>query len=175
MTARNLFNIILKVLGLFFIRDFLAVVPQFLSLISMFVNYSGGGAISPFIASLLSIAAYGFIAYALIFKTEWVIEKLRLEDGFDQESFSLNMHRSTILSIAVIVIGALMVVNALPVSLRQLFLYFQYKRQQSGFINFYPEPDNTILLIHLAEILIGLLLLGNQRKIVAYIEFKRKN
>lgn len=175
MTARSLFNIILKVLGLFFVRDFLAVVPQFLSLISMFVNFSGGSAISPFVASFLSIAAYGLIAYALIFKTEWVIEKLRLEDGFDQEVFSLNMHRSTILSIAVIIIGGLMVLNALPALIRQLFLYFQYKRQQSGFINTYPEPDNTMLFLGLAEILIGLLLLGHQRKIVAYIEFKRKN
>lgn len=173
MTPGSLFNIILKVLGLFFIRDFLTIIPQFLSVISLFLNFSDG-AISPFVASILSVAVYGYIAYVLIFKTGWVIEKLKLDEGFTEEFFPLNIHRSTVLNIAVITIGGLMVISAIPVLLRQLFLYYQYLRGQNAFLNTYPQPDSTIIIIYVAELIIGLLMLGSGRQLVNYIELKRK-
>jgi hypothetical protein len=41
MTPRSLFMVILKVLGLFFIQDFLAAVPQLLSALFYFTKADG--------------------------------------------------------------------------------------------------------------------------------------
>jgi len=104
MTARVLFSIILKVLGILFIKDILFSIPEFVFFISYYITaeYGGFGAIALFV---LSIGSYILAAYGLIFKTYWLIDKLKLEDGLGADPVSLNMHRSTVLSISVIVIA----------------------------------------------------------------------
>ena len=178
MTARNLFSIILKVLALFFIRDFFAMLPQLFTLISMsgygeFMNEETGF-ISPIIATILSIGAYGLMAYALLFRTEWVIDTLRMEKGFSKEPLPLSIHRSTVLTIAVIIVGALLVLNAIPDLLAQLVLYVQFfGSEPDNMMNPYG-PDNTETIINTAELLLGLLILGYQREIVNYIEYRSR-
>lgn len=174
MTTRSLLIIILKVLGLFFAKDFLPLIPQFLSMVSLFINYFGDGTISPFIASLLSVFIYGYIAYLLLVRTAWVIDKLRLEEGIKNESWSFNLHRSVVLQISIIIIGALIVINAVPDLLRQLFLYFQYLRNEGRLLDFNPKPDHTLAIVYIAQIIIGLLVLGYQRRLAIYIEYKRR-
>jgi hypothetical protein len=174
MATRSLLIIILKVLGLFFVKDFLPLIPQFLSLFSLFITYFEDGIISPIVASFLSLFLYGYFAYVLLFKTEWVIDKLRLEQGIESENWSFKLHRSVILQISTIIIGALIIVNAVPDLLRQLFLYVQHIRSQGGLLDYNPKPDYTLLIIYTVQILIGLLILGYQRRIAVYIEFKRR-
>jgi len=67
-----------------------------------------------------------------------------------------------------------MVSSAIPILLRQLFLYFQYLPGENAILNAYPQPDNTTIIIYIAEIIIGLLMIGNTRQIINYIELKRK-
>ena len=98
MTATSLFNIILKVLGIFFLRDFIGAIPQTLSIISMVINYSGGGPISPLIAGILYVVAYGYMAFVLIFRTGWVIEILKLSEGMEEGNLNLNIHMHFALS-----------------------------------------------------------------------------
>ena len=172
MTATSLFNIILKILGIFFLRDFIAAMPQILAIISMMINYSDGGPVSPLVAGLLYIAAYGYIAFVLIFKTSRVIEILKLSEGMEEGTLNLNIHRSIVLNISIIVIGSLLVINAIPNLLRQLFLIIQ--NQKENYDSYMPEPDKTLMVIYIAQIVIGLLLLGSHRKMVSYIELKRR-
>ena len=175
MTLKSLLQIILKVLGLFFIRDFLAMVPQLLSAISLLFDFSEGIAYSPVLAILLSIAAYGYMAYVLIFKTDWVIGKLKLNEGFEEENFVFNIHRSTVLHLAVIIVGALLALHAIPSLLRQLFLIFQHARSEEGYLNIYPSPDKTLLIIYITELILGLLLLGSRGRVVSYMDLKRRS
>src|SRR5437868_3654116 len=135
MTIRDLFNIILKILGIFFIKDILATVPQLLSVFAVLsypTNVQVSGAVFTFIAILLMLLIYILICYYLVFRTNFIIDKLKLDRGFDQNTIPLNIHRSTILSIAIIVIGGLMVADETPNLCRQLFAYFQEKRMSSG-------------------------------------------
>jgi len=122
------------------------------------------------LASVLTLFAYGIVAYYLIFRTDFVIEKLKLEEGFDQDFLPLNIHRSTVLSIAVIVLGGLLVVTEIPTFCRQLFFYFQEKRMTRGMTN----PKIAYSVFSGVKILIGILLLTNQRFIVRFIEWKRQ-
>ena len=172
MTPKSLFNIILKVIALFFVRDFLVLLPQVLSMISYIFNFYEG--ISPLVALLLSAAVYLVLAWLLLLRTSWVIEKLRLVEGFEEEVFPLNIHRSTVLNIAVMVIGALLIINAVPSLLRQVYLYIQMNRERNSLIDVTPNPDISLVVILIAELITGLLMLGYNRPIVNFIELRRK-
>jgi uncharacterized membrane protein YhdT len=171
MTPRSLFNIILKVLGIFFLKDALAAVPQ---LLTVFLYFTKADTLMEGIWTLLftivMLAVYCLVAYYLIFKSEFLIDKLKLDHGFDQQIIALNIHRSTILSISVMVIGGLMVAENIPALCRQLFAYFQEKRMTYGV----THPSFSPSVMEAAKILVGLLLMGNQRQIVNFIEYKQR-
>jgi hypothetical protein len=170
MTTRSLFNIILKILGIFFIKDILATIPQLLSITLYFKEGDTPGAFWILITTLLILLVYGVVSYYLIFRSNLIIDKLKLDKGFDQETIPLNIHRSTILSISIIVIGGLIVADEIPNLCRQLFNYFLEKRTTYGL----THPNISSSVLSASKILIGLLLIGNQRQIVNFIERKRK-
>jgi len=172
MTPRTLFNIILKILGIFFIKEFLTIIPTLLSVI-LFLTSPGmlTEAVWSLVTTSLILLAYGLVSYYLIFNTDFVIDKLKLDKGFAEETIPLNIHRSTILSIAIIVIGGYLVVDEIPNFCRQLYSYFQEKRLTYG----QTSPTLVHSVISGIKILIGILLMTYQRIIVAFIERQRKN
>ena len=123
------------------------------------------------ILTTLILLVYVMVSYYLIFKSDLIIDKLKLDKGFDQETIPLNIHRSTILSISIIVIGGLLIADEIPNLCRQLFSYFQEKRMTYGQTN----PNISFSVLAAAKIVIGLLLVGNQRQLVNFIELKRRS
>jgi hypothetical protein len=123
-----------------------------------------------FISIILVLLVYGAVSYYLIFKSELIIDKLQLDKGFDEGTIQLNMHRSTILSISIIVIGGLIVADEIPNLCRLLFGYFQEMRMTKG----QTTPAISYAVFAAVKIVIGLLLIGNQKDIVNYIENRRK-
>ena len=172
MTIRTLFIVILKVLGILFIKDFLEKLPQLFSLISFMSHYAGSQQTIIGICEISAILLiYGLLSFYLIFKTDLVIDKLKLDKGFDQEAIPLNIHRTTILSIAIIIIGGLLIINETGNFCRELVLYFQEKQ----FTYMQKSPSISYVILSAAKIIIGLVLLGNQKLIVHFIEMRRKN
>jgi hypothetical protein len=172
MTPRSLFNIILKVLGIFFIQDFLAAIPQVLSVFLYFATPEGRQeAIWALVSTLLILFAYGIVSFYLIFRADVIINRLKLDDGFNQDMFQLNIHRSTILSISIIVIGGLIVINEIPNFCRLLFSYYQQKRMTRGL----QDPGISNIVMSGTKIIVGILMLTNQRQIVRFIEWKRRS
>lgn len=165
MTPRSLFNIILKVLGILFLKEILIFIPQLFAIFS-------AAHFSEFILSAITsvsiMLVYIFICYLLIFKTDFLINKLQLYKGFDGDFIPLNIHHSTILSIAIIAIGGLILVNEIPNLCTQLFEYFRLKKEG------YTEAKISYSVLAVSKILIGLLLIIYQRHIVNLIEYKRK-
>src|SRR5438046_983247 len=108
MTPKTLFSIIIKVFGLLFIKDIFEAITQLLPTALYFFSpgMAAQGTVTIAIY-LLYILVYGLMAYYLIVKSDLVIEKLKLDRDYDQEPFQFNMHRSTVLAIAIIVIGGL--------------------------------------------------------------------
>jgi len=170
MTPRTLFNIILKVIGILFFQHIVALLPQIASIIIALKYNEVDEAIWTLSFSLLCVGVYWLIAYYLIFKTELVIDKFSLDKGFTPEPIPLNIHRSTILSISIIIIGALILTDEIPNLIRQIYAYFQERRLTQGYTT--PKPDFIIMTG--VKIIIGLILIGNQKQLVNYIEFKRK-
>ena len=97
-----------------------------------------------------------------------------MERGFTNEKLQLNIHRSTVLTIAVIIIGALMILNAVPDLLGQLFLYIPFFKSNDDIFSGISTPDSTEMAIYITEIILGFLILGYQRSIVNFIEYKSR-
>jgi hypothetical protein len=172
MSPKSLLNIILKIIGLFVIKDVLVLLPQLLS--SIFYLSKPGVADDAAWGlgmTILILFIYGLFSYYLVFKSGLIIEKLKLEKGFDEDTIAFNIHRSTILSIAIIVIGGLIIADEIPNLCRQLFMYFQEKRMTYG----QTDPTLSFTVLSVAKIIIGFLLISYQKLIVNYIELKRKS
>ena len=94
MTPQNLFNIILKIFGLFFLREIIYIIPQLISVIPSFVEADDFGRgqsasieILPLMVILIAIAFYFFIIYQLLFKTNRIIDKLKLDKASTRRNF----------------------------------------------------------------------------------------
>jgi hypothetical protein len=171
MTYNNLFNIVLKIIGLFFLKHTIELVPDFFQIVPYFSS-----------AESLSIAIYGtvslillfainyFFTYLFIFKSDWIIIKLRLTSGFDQEIIPLNIDTEIVLRISIIILGGLILADSIPAILRLIYEYYLSVKISAGMAKF----DTTYFVFHGAKILIGLLLMGEQKRIVNYIERKSK-
>ena len=171
MSPRSLFNIILKVMGIYFIKEVLALIPQFLS---SFLFYTKSDVTTEsiwiFFSTLVIILIYGFIIIYLVLKTDWLIDKLELDKGFEEENFSMRLHRSSILSISIIILGGLIFLNSFPYLCRHIYLYFQEKRLAGMSVLSHID----YIIIYTIETVAGLLMMGNQRQIVNFIELKRR-
>ncbi|MEO8404152.1 MAG: hypothetical protein ABI480_06140 [Chitinophagaceae bacterium] len=171
MSPRNLFNIILKILGLFFLKDFITAVADLLNTVIFLTNpESRTVGIWYLLSELALMIVYWFVGYYLIFKSELIIDQLKLDKGFDTDTIPLNAHRSTILSIAVIVIGGLMTVYAIPDFCRQLYLYIIQNKMTYGI----TKSSMSNFISPAAKIVVGIFLMNGQRKVVNFIEYRRK-
>ena len=175
MTPRTLFNIILKIFGLFFLREIINTIPQTVS--SFFVYFSTSD-IGPIVAtSIVSVAIlifYIFLVIQLLFKTNKFIDFLKLDQGFNEHElsfeqkteFQIPLSTSTIFTIALIVIGGLILTDEIPNFCRYIYFYFNQKG-----VGYNPSKfDMSPMFFSGAKIIIGLLILGERKKIVDFIE-----
>ena len=170
MTIRNLLNLILKVVGILFIRDLLSLLPQLLSSFVLFrepETFEEG--IMAFVLTAIMILVYLIVARLFIFKSETVIDFLRLDHDFEEERLTMQMHRSTLLSICIIVIGGLMVADGVPKLCIGVYEYNFNKRYSLG-VTYY---SNAKLYSAIATVSIGTLLMTLQQRLVNLIERKR--
>ena len=113
---------------------------------------------------VVSIVIYILIIRLFLFKTEWLVEKLKLERNFKEEKIDLNIKSLTVLTIAIIVIGGLMIAESLPNFCSGLFNFLQQKTL------FKDYPDSHWLIYHFLKIIIGYLLLTNGKRLAKYID-----
>jgi hypothetical protein len=100
-----------------------------------------------------------------------VIKKLSLDKGFTEENIEINIHRSSLLSIAIIVLGGLMLADALPLLVYDAFNYVQRDDTYTGFSKNRASP---YLVSNLLKIVIGYFMVVDSRLIVNFIERKRR-
>ena len=169
MTPRSLFTIIIKVLGIWLGLSSLAVLGAFFPALFFAVNGGGGedDVLLMVFLLLLGLSVFIFVLWLCLFKTGWIIDKLSLDKHFREEHLNLNLDSFTVLSIACIITGGVMVIDTLPDLCRQLFIYLQYK-------GISPHIDNSrnlgYILLMAIELMIGYLLISKHRAIVNFIE-----
>jgi hypothetical protein len=173
MTPRSLFLILIKIIGIFLLFEALRLLPQIITAFPLF-QYADHNIWEnlPYALYILSIAFvfYLIIRYCL-FRPDWLVDKLALDKHFEEEKFDFHIHRSSILRIAVIVIGGMTIIDALPAFCREIFNYIRIERIE-GML--YKKPSSYWFVFHGVKVLIGYILLTNSRWIVNVVERQRR-
>lgn len=115
---------------------------------------------------VLTILVYLFILWLFVFKTSWLIDKLHLEKGFEEEEIAINMSLSNILSIAIIVIGGLMLIKSLPLLCKQIFTFSQQKYLWR------ESPTTGWIILYFLQAILGYILITKSKLITTFINKK---
>lgn len=173
MKAKDLFIIILKVFGIYLIKDVLISIPPVLYTFHQMLDVSADVAFFSLFISLLNFGLYSGIVYLLLFQPGWLVSKLQLTSNLSEEPLVVNLHRSSVYTIAIIVSGIIILTFSVPQLIRNIYLWSQYMDSRNRILGA-DYFDYKLLLIPASEIIIGLLFLGNQRTIVNFIESRRR-
>lgn len=170
MTIKTFWTILIKILGLLLILGALTTIPQWFS--SIYSAYQIGDSESLIILILILLVIliiYYFVFKLCLYKTSWIIEKLKLDRDFETQNIELNSKSFTIISIATIVIGGLMFVENIPLLLREIFIFFQ----QEALFKDYPKTG--WILFDFIKVIVGYLLMTNSSRIAKFIDDPKKN
>lgn len=168
MTKKDLFRILSKVMGIYFLVNLMV---NTLPVMSIFFNSPGGLNTLSFFAVVLFLF---FLFLMLIFKPDFFIGILKLEKGFDDDALMVtHIAFSTLLKIAIIFIGLSLMVKKLPVFVTHLlFLPQLFFKSRTGISD---EISNSILTnytdwgIKMITIAIGYLMATNYSAIADFI------
>lgn len=168
MRIRTFWTIFIKILGIWLVLDCVTVIPQsFTSFSYLSINDDSQQVLALTLASLLlTIGGYIFVLWLFVFKTSWLIDKLHLEKGFTEEKIELNIQRSPALTIATIVIGGLMFIDALPDLCKEAFNFF------NQLAAFRKSPSSEWIIFYIAKTSVGYLLMTNSLFVVDFLERK---
>ncbi|OSZ82417.1 hypothetical protein CAP35_03875 [Chitinophagaceae bacterium IBVUCB1] len=166
MSSRSFFQILLKVFAMLI---FLKLVEFVVQLAQLSIYSLGEFSLGMILLEVFPIGIFVFFIYTLLFKCDYIINKFKLLDNIDAD-VSINMHRSDVLSIAIIVLGGYVLIDEIPVLFRTVYSYWWEGKMEMG----YSMVSKAPFFFSGAKILVGLLLLGNTKMIVNYIELRRK-
>jgi hypothetical protein len=167
MTIRTFWTIFIKILGIWLVLSSLKIIPQSLIVLPFFrdnynYNVSGIGLIVGLL--FLTVALYIFVLWLFVFKTAWLIDKLHLDKGFTEEKIELNIKQSSVLAIAVIVVGGLIFVDSFSQLCSQTFEFLKQKNM------FMENPNAGRIILQLVKTIIGYLLMTNSKLVIKFIE-----
>jgi hypothetical protein len=167
MAPRSLFDLILKILGIFFIRDVLEAVSRTLSVLVYFPQYSSEKeALFNFGVTIPPLFLYTLFCWLLIFRTGSIIRLLRFEKNFGEDEVTFNLKRTTVLTVAVVAAGGWMLINEIPELFRHATFYYQEIRMYDRM----ARPDISYMVMSLLRIIFALILFIWNKPIVRFLE-----
>ncbi len=168
MGSSSLFNLILKVIGLFFIRDILESLSHTLSALIYFPQYdSSNEGIVNIAVTLPSLILYVLLAWLFLFKTENIVSLLRLNKNVSDQQVSISADRKTLLTAAVVIAGFWILVNEIPELVRHALYYYQERKMYARM----TRPDISYAGMSLVKMGVGLILIVFNKFIVRLINW----
>ena len=168
MSIRTFWNIVFKIMGIWFIISLLNFIPYTFSTLTVFLNDAYSDA-TFLIVCLLVIAFFISVIRLLIFRTDIIIDKLKLEKSFTEDRININIHSYQLLSIAIVIIGGITVIENFPSFCSELVKFFQQKSL------IYEYPDTKWIAYDFIKTLIGYLLITNHKRIALFIDKQVKS
>ena len=168
MSPKSFFNIVLKIFGLFFLREVIDSIPQMIGIFAFFRNGEMVEGIIYVIVFLIVIGFYLYIISQLFFKTNRIIDKLKLDQGFSEEIFHLKFDKTQLFTVSLIIIGGIILISEIPNLVRQIISIVEMLKVRP----YLEHPDYSYIIVSCAKIIIALLLIGERKRIVAVFENK---
>ncbi len=159
MAIKTFWIILLKIIGICFLLQGITLIQQLISLLFIQGILGAGGY---FLSLLVNLAIYLLASLCFLFKTNWLIKNLKLEKGFNEDKINLNIKFPVILNIAIIVLGAVIILNSLPALVQQLVIFFQ---QQNMFAE---SPVSNWIIFYCIEMIAGCLMLIKSKQIAGF-------
>lgn len=166
MTIRTLFIIILKVLGILSLKELILILTQFITIVaSFFTGYGFDYGFFMLFVSLVALALSLAVCYFLIFKAEYLVDKLALDKGFQESTRSLNIQLASIFRIALMVTAFLILVWEIPEFIR--IIISELQRHDVSLLG--GGTDWPGAVASGAKIIIALLLIGERKRILDFL------
>jgi hypothetical protein len=168
MEINTFWKIVLKSIGLWLIIQGIYFIPQFFTLFILPLSYqiNEPTPLWMYATSILILLIYVLIVRTFLFNSQWIINIFKLDRHFTSDRIDLNTSEFKILSIIVIIIGAVIFVEGLPLLVREIYKFFQ----QEALIKDYA--DTGWILFTGIKTLAGYLIMTNSKFIVNLIEKK---
>lgn len=165
MTKKDLFRIIIKIAGLYFLVTI--VLFQLPSLLVFF--RSSQFADTAFAIVLLVLFALVFVL--LIFKPDRVINWLKLDKNFDNDTFSVQtIDFSQLLKLSILIIGIFLIIKYLPRLLVILFLFLQSVIGNNSMLENSFMMDYLSLGSSIVSLVIGYFMVTKHQSIANWIQ-----
>jgi len=178
MKKSDIYEIAVKILGLYLVIYLISMFQQFVG--SLLILFSGQHGFSNndsigFLNLLITLVYWalyiGFI-YLLLFKTKWIVKKICVESDY-AENAQLFADKKTIFEIALLIIGGVMVVSALPDLGYRIYDFFMTFRTMGLNISIKNnETRNTVTSI--IKLVIGILIALDARPLAAFLTREKK-
>lgn len=146
----------------------ISFIAEIIGTVSFYINTSTSS-YSVFFEMIILIVLYLSIIKILLFNSDWVIDKLKLDKNFKENKITLTLSYHTVLSIGLILIGITFFISSFSVFCLDLFNFLQQKE----LFNKYPDAKN--LIFNFVKSLLGYWLFTNSMKIVSWFPIQEKN
>lgn len=168
MTIRTFWHLILKTIGIWlFIHGLLSLPWMIYTVLEVWSNgYSKSFAAVEVAYLILAIAFYILILQFLILKSQWTIDALKLEKGFEETRIDLTIPYSKLLRIVIIIIGGIVFVKAVPNLIENVYLFI------TGDLLFRQSPRTLSIIVYSAQAILGFLIMTNSDIVQRYINKK---
>jgi hypothetical protein len=165
MNIDSLWKTIIKLFGIWFLIDCLSTIPQFNQNL-FYANgiFDLGAFIYTLLFLIVNLLLYILILRLLIFKSDWIIKKLKLNQNYTETKIDLNTKSSTIITISIIIIGGITLIDSIPRLFSELFEFVQQKMLMKDY------PKFNLIILELLKSILGYLLITKSKKITKYIE-----
>ncbi len=179
MTPRTLFTIILRIFGIAMIYNLINIIPSWITKFPISTTH-GSSMVVYILAITIVFASYSLIIWASLFKTGWIINKLKLDKNFDQETVNINVEGVAILQIAFIVTGVTILIYSIP-DLFSDFIYYSrlkdtiYSSDKTTGLSLekiWSSVSLSMTIFNFGRILLGALLLTFNRWLSNWISRK---
>lgn len=167
MTKRDFFRLIIKIFGLYSaVITIFSIIPQN---ISSFYFGDESYSLILWVAVVLTIIISLFLF--LLFKTDFIIDLLKLDKGFDDEIINFgNFNNLNILKLSILIIGGFLLIDYIPNFLFDIINAFKrqatYSSIESNSVDYFGLTVGTI------NILIGYLFITNYKSIASFLDKK---
>jgi hypothetical protein len=167
MSIRTFWIMVFRILALYlFLQSFEFLVQLISNVSAVLFGFSNGNEFTSIVIFLLIFSCFLLFVYIILFKTNWLIDKLQLENGIKEPYFDFKISSKTVLKIAIIILGGLLLANNLPGLCKEVVEEIQQK------ISYKESPNTSWILFYLLKSLFGYLIIYFKNPIVDYVEAK---
>jgi len=164
MNINTFWKIIIKSIGLWLLMNCVWVIPQFTSTLNFIDGEIGWeNLILVWVMCFTTLLVYILATRLFLFKAEWIIKILELDQNFNEEKIKFEIPAQTVLSITITVIGAIWFLKSFPNLASSIF---EFLRQKELIKNY---GETGWLIYYFISTIIGFLIMTNGKSVSKYI------